>query len=88
MDGGGNRALAVAAGGILALVLGWIFHSGLLRVLGLAAAAAGGGLYVRGKLAERAEKIDSTERQIRSELDELDPAARAQVLDGLARSDA
>jgi hypothetical protein len=87
-DEGGNGAVAVAAGGILALALGWALDSGVLRVLGLGAAAVGGGLYVREKLAERDEKIHATEKQIRSELDELDPVARAQILDGLGRSDA
>ena len=88
LDEGGNGAVAVAAGGILALALGWALDSGVLRVLGLGAAAVGGGLYVREKLAERDEKIHATEKQIRSELDELDPVARAQILDGLGRSDA
>lgn len=78
-------ALAVGVGGILALVLGWILGSGVLRLLGLAAAIAGGGLYARGKLAERDEKIEAAASDIRSELDELDPVARAEVLKDLAQ---
>jgi hypothetical protein len=84
-------ALAVGAGGVLALVLGWILGSGVLRVLGLTAAVAGGvtgsGLYARRKLGERAEKIEAAQSHIRSELDELDPVARAQVLKGIAESE-
>ncbi|HEY7731877.1 MAG TPA: hypothetical protein VH950_13435 [Gaiellaceae bacterium] len=79
-------ALKVAAGGALALVLGLIFGSRLLRLLGLVAALAGGGLYARGKLAERSEKIDAAETRIRSELDDLDPVARAQVIQGIVES--
>ena len=77
-------ALAVGAGGLLAFVLGWLLGSGVLRGLGFVAALAGGGLYAREKLAERGEKIEAAESQIRAELDELDPVARAQVLKDLA----
>jgi hypothetical protein len=80
-------ALAVGAGGALALVLGMIVDSGVLRVLGFVAAVAGGGFYARKKLAERSEKIDEAESAIRAELDELDPIAQAQVLKGLADSE-
>jgi hypothetical protein len=52
----------------------------MLRVCGLLVAAAGGGLYARAKLAERNEKIDAAETDIRSTLDHLDPIARAQIL--------
>ena len=55
-------------------------------MLGLAAAVAGVGLFARAKLTERTEKIQAAESHIRSELDELDPVARAQVLKGLAHS--
>ena len=79
--------LALTAGGALTLVLGWILGSGTLRALGLTAAVVGGGLYARGRLPERSETIDEAESHIRSELDELDPIARAQVLEGLARSE-
>ena len=73
-------ALAVGAGGVLALIGGWILDSGLLRALGLIAAIAGGGLLARKRLAERRQKIEKAETDIRSELDKLDPVARAQVL--------
>jgi hypothetical protein len=56
-------------------------------LLGLAAAVAGGGLFARVKLAERSEKIDEAESDIRSELDDLDPVARAQVLKGIVQSE-
>jgi hypothetical protein len=78
-------ARAVAAGGVAVFGLGVIVGSGLLRALGLIAAAAGGGLLLRGKLADRGEKIDAATDQIRSELDELDPVARAQVVTDLAK---
>ena len=81
-----TRAIAVGAGGIAALVLGWILGSGLLRLLGFTAVAVGGGLYARERLAERSEKIDAAKESIRSELDDLDPVARAQVLKGVAQS--
>jgi hypothetical protein len=76
-------ALKLAAGGTLAIVLGWLLDSGFLRALGLLAAIAGGGLYARARLAERDEQIEEAESHIRSELDDLDPIARAQVLEGL-----
>jgi hypothetical protein len=82
-----TAALTVGAGGILAFVLGRILDSGLLRMLGLLALAAGAGLYARAKLTERTEKIETAESHIRSELDELDPMARAQVMKDLADSD-
>lgn len=87
VDDDQTAAVALGAGAILALAAGLTLDSRMLRMLGLAAAVTGGGLYVRGKLTERAEKIETTETQIRSELDELDPVARAQVLKGLAESD-
>ena len=83
----GTAALAVTTGGVLALVLGWILSSRVLRVLGLSAAVAGGGLYARIKLAERTEKIEVAESHILEELDELDPVARAQVLKGVVQSE-
>ncbi len=82
-----TAALAVGAGGILALVLGRILDSGLLRMLGVVALATGGGLYARARLTERTEKIEAAESHIRSELDELDPVARVQVMKDLADPD-
>ena len=82
-----TRALAVGAGGVAAFVLGWILGSGFLRLLGFSAVAVGGGLYAREKLVERSEKIDAAKESIRSELEDLDPVARAQVLKGVAQSE-
>ena len=82
---GETVALAVGAGGALTLIGGWILHSNLLRAVGLIATIAGGGLYAREKLAERSEKIDQAETNIRSQLDKLDPVARAQVLLDMAK---
>ena len=79
-------AVGIAASGILAVVLGWLLDSGALRVLGLFAAVVGGALYARGKLTERNQRIKAVQRHIRSELDELDPIARAQVIKGVALS--
>ena len=79
-----NAALGVGAGGLVALLLGSLLGSNLLRLFGLVAAVTGGGLYVRRRAAERNEKIEQAQSNIRSELDELDPLARAQVLEGLA----
>ena len=84
---GNTVGLAVGAGGVLALVAGWRRNSPILRAFGTTLALAGSGLYAHGKIAERDERIEATQAQVRSELDELDPLARAQVLEGLARSD-
>jgi hypothetical protein len=43
-------------------------------------------VYARRKLEVRRAKIDVAESHIRSELDDLDPVARAQVLADMARS--
>lgn len=79
-------ALAISAGGAGALVLGLIVRSRLLRIVGLGAAAAGGVLYARLKLAERSEKIKAAEDDVREALEDLDPVARAQVLADAAKS--
>ncbi len=79
-------ALAVGGGGVATFALGVIVGSRLLRLLGLVAAFAGGGLYVRERLAERGEKIDEAESKVQSALDDLDPVARAQVLADIAKS--
>jgi hypothetical protein len=77
--------MAVGAGGLLAFLLSWTLDSRILRVLGLGAAVAGGALYAREKLAERAEKIEAAEGAVRSTLDDLDPVARAQVMMDIVR---
>ena len=86
VEGHETVALAVASAGIVALVLGWLFGSRVLAVLGAIGALAGGGLYAREKLSERSEKIDAAESEIRSTLDDLDPVARAQVLADIVSS--
>jgi hypothetical protein len=87
LEDGDTVALAVGAGGLATLVVGLIVDSRLLRVLGFVSMIAGGALLVRGKVAERNEKIDEAESTIRSELDDLDPVARAQVLADIAQSE-
>jgi hypothetical protein len=76
--------LKVGAGGVAALLAGLVLGSRLLRVAGLGAALVGGGIYARERLVERGEKISAAESTIRSELEELDPVARAQVIKDLA----
>ncbi len=80
-----TAALAVGGSGIAAFVLGCLVRSRLLRLLGLVAGFAGGGLYARERLAERGEKIGEAESKVQSALDDLDPVARAQVLADIAR---
>jgi hypothetical protein len=76
---------ALAVVGAITFVVGLIRRSKFLGVLGLVLALAGGGLLARRKYDERSQKIDAAESTIRSELDELDPVARAQVLADIAR---
>jgi hypothetical protein len=78
--------LALAAGGVLALVIGRIRRSRLWSAVGLLAAIAGGGLYARARFRERSDRIGEAADRIHSELDELDPVARAQVLADVAKS--
>jgi hypothetical protein len=85
-DGGDIPAAALGAGGVLVLLLGAARRSTLLRTAGLLATLTACGLYARRKLAVRRARIDVAESQIRSELDDLDPVARAQVLADIARS--
>jgi|SRR4051794_7640807 hypothetical protein len=85
-DGQETVVLAVSAGGVAAFVLGAIIGSRLLRILGLGSAVAGSVLFARLKLAERSDKIEAAEENVRSALDDLDPVARAQVLADAAKS--
>jgi hypothetical protein len=85
-DSGDIPAALFAAGGGLVLVLGAARRSTLLRAAGLLATFAACGLYARRKLKVRRARIDVAESHIRSELDDLDPVARAQVLADIARS--
>jgi hypothetical protein len=85
-DGGDIPAAALWAGGVLVFLLGAARRSTLLRTAGLFATLTACGLYARRKLAVRRARIDVAESHIRSELDDLDPVARAQVLADIARS--
>jgi hypothetical protein len=85
-DEGDIPAAALAAGGILVLLLGAARRSTVLRAAGLLVALAACGLYARRKLEARRARIDVAESHIRSELDDLDPVARAQILADIARS--
>jgi hypothetical protein len=85
-DGGDVPAAVLGAGGVLVFLLGTARHSTLLRAAGFLAVLAGCGLYARRKLKVRRARIDVAESHIRSELDDLDPVARAQVLADIARS--
>jgi hypothetical protein len=76
----------LAAGGALVFLLGATRRSTLLRAAGLIATLAACGLYARRKFKARRARIDVAESHIRSELDDLDPVARAQVLADIARS--
>ena len=85
-DRGDVPAAALGAGGILVFVVGASRGSMFLRVAGLIATVGAFGLYARRKQAARRAKMDAAESHIRSELDDLDPVARAQVLADIARS--
>lgn len=79
--------IAVGGAGVASLTLGLIVDSRALRAVGVVGLLAGGGLLVRRRLAARSEKIHAAADSIRSELDDLDPVARAQVLADVARSE-
>jgi hypothetical protein len=85
-DGGDVPAAVLGAAGVLVFLLGTARRSTLLRAAGLLATLAGCALYARRKLEVRRARIDVAESHIRSELDDLDPVARAQVLADIARS--
>jgi hypothetical protein len=80
-------AIALGAGGAFAFGLGVIAGSRLLRLVGIGAVVAAGSIYAREMLAERDERIDAAESEVRSELADLDPVARAQVLKDIAQSE-
>ena len=82
-----KTGLVIAGGGAVALVLGMVVGSRVLRLLGLLGALAGGSLYARAKYSERSEKIEEAANHIKSELDDLDPVAQAQVMAKLAQQD-
>ena len=82
----GTVGLAVGAGGLAAFVAGRILGAAVLQAFGVAAAITGGGIYAHRKIVERDAKIEDAETTIQAELDDLDPVARAQVLEDIARS--
>jgi hypothetical protein len=84
---GEGPAVTVAAAGALLMLLGWIFGLRFLRLLGIGTALAGGALFAREKLAAREEKIAEAETAVRSALDDLDPIAKAQVIEEIVRSE-
>jgi hypothetical protein len=85
-DGGDIPAAVLAAGGVVAFLFGAARRSTLLGAAGLVATLAAAGLYARRKFKVRRARMDVAESHIRSELDDLDPVARAQVLADIARS--
>jgi hypothetical protein len=85
-DGGDIPAGVLASGGVVVFLLGTARRSTPLRAAGLLATLAACGVYARRKLEVRRARIDVAESHIRSELDDLDPVARAQVLADIARS--
>ena len=78
--------LALVGGGMAFFLLGWIVGSRVLRILGFLAAAGGAGLYAKARISDRSEKIDAAESHIRSELEDLDPLAKAEVIAKLAQN--
>jgi MoxR-like ATPase len=85
-DGGDVPAAVLGAGGALVFLLGSARRSTPLRVVGALAALGACAFYARRKYEVRRARIDVAESHIRSELDDLDPVARAQVLADIARS--
>ncbi|MDH3227536.1 MAG: hypothetical protein OEM67_10680 [Thermoleophilia bacterium] len=79
--------LGLVAAGVVASLLGALARSRMLRLVGLLASLAGVAMLVRGRLEQREEQILSAEERIRSELDDLDPVARARLLADLADSE-
>jgi hypothetical protein len=79
-----HAALAIAAGGVLGLAIGFMRHSGTLRALGFFVLVGGGALYAREKYTLRDEKIQAAKKSVHAALDDLDPVAKAQVLADLA----
>jgi hypothetical protein len=77
--------LALSVAGAAAFVVGLVRHSRLLGALGILLALSGGGVFARRKFADRADRIEAAEDAVRSELADLDPVARAQVLADMTR---
>jgi len=81
-----HLGLGLVGGGVLATLLAALTGSRMLGVVGLLAGLIGVALLVRERLEQREEQIMSAEERISSELDDLDPVARAQVIADLART--
>jgi hypothetical protein len=73
-------------GGVAGAALGALARSRVFGLIGLVASLTGIAILLRGRLDQREERILSAEERIRSELDGLDPIARARVLKDLANS--
>lgn len=81
-----HLGLGLVAGGALASLLGAAAGSRVLRAVGVLAGLVGVALLVRARLEQREEQIVEAEERISSQLDDLDPVARARVLADLADS--
>jgi hypothetical protein len=81
-----KAALAIVSGGLLALAVGWMRHSRVLRVFGIVTVASGSALYALKKYTERDEKVEAAKTTVHAALDDLDPVGKAQVLADLADS--
>jgi len=79
--------LRLLAGGAVVSVLAALARSRLLGLVGFVASLIGVVAILRGRLEQREEQILSAEDQIRSQLDDLDPLARARVLKDLAEAE-
>jgi hypothetical protein len=83
--GDDRNAAALGTGGIIVFLLGIARGSRILRALGFGAFLAAGAVFARGLKAERDARMEEATEAARSALDDLDPIARAQVLEALAR---
>jgi hypothetical protein len=80
-----SQGALVAGGGIAVFLLSRIVGSSFVRAIGFLAAIAGAGLYARARFVMRNKRIEEAASHIRSELDDLDPIAKAQVIADLAQ---
>jgi hypothetical protein len=80
-----QRFPAIGIGvGIGLLLLSWVTGWRLLRWLGIFKLVVSAAALARAIQIERTARIDEATANIKDELDDLDPVARAQVLAGLA----
>ena len=85
VDAADRAAIGLAGGGMLLLLTGSLLGSRVTRIAGFIALIGGAALFARRKVAQRSEKIDQAADHIKSELDDLDPVAQAQVIERLTR---